>query len=95
MLDFLTGHALAIQVACIAVAVLVLAPLGALHSARAYAWTVRRSRELHGEVCQCVYCDQMTELRLRIDRLESELAELHSVRHTDWRSATSSSGTAA
>jgi hypothetical protein len=95
MLDFVTGHTLPIQAACIALAVLVLAPLGALHSARAYAWTVRRSRELHGEICQCVYCDQITELRQRIDRLETELAELHSVRHTDWRSATSSPGTAA
>ena len=83
MLDFLTEHAALIQVGCVALSALVLVPLVALKSARAYAWTVRRSRELHGEICECVFCDQLSELRQRIDLLENEIAERRAARDLD------------
>jgi hypothetical protein len=83
MLDFLAAHATLIQAGCVALSALVLVPLFALQSARACAWTVRRSRELHGEICECVFCDRLSELRQRIDLLENELAELRSARDLD------------
>ncbi len=83
MLDSVAEHAALIQVACVALAALLLAPLAALKSVRAWAWTVRRSRELHGELCECVYCDQLAELRQRIDLLENEIAELRAARDLD------------
>jgi hypothetical protein len=83
MFDFITEHAARIQAACVALSALVLVPLVALKSARACAWTVRRSRELHGEICACVFCDQLSELRQRIDLLENEIAELRAARDMD------------
>jgi hypothetical protein len=83
MLDYLTQHVMLIQVGCVALAALVLVPLVALKSARACAWTVRRSRELHGEICECVFCDQLSELRQRIDLLENEIGELRAARDMD------------
>ncbi len=43
---------------------------------RVYARAVTRVRELHGELCECLFCDQLSELRARLERVEQELDDL-------------------
>jgi hypothetical protein len=43
---------------------------------RVYARAVMRIRELHGELCECLFCDQLSELRARLEQVEQELDDL-------------------
>jgi hypothetical protein len=43
---------------------------------RIYARAVTRIRELHGELCECLFCDQLSELRARLEQVEQELDDL-------------------
>jgi hypothetical protein len=79
MADF-SSHVVLLQMICIAIAAAILGPLLLSRSVRACAWASARARMLHGELCDCLYCEQLVELQQRIVQLERDVAILSASR---------------
>jgi hypothetical protein len=81
MAEFLTTHVVPVQMVCLAIAAAILGPLLLSRSVRACVWASTRAKMLHGELCDCLYCEHLAELHQRISQLEQEVAILSASRN--------------